>query len=44
MLASLESQIYNPDIILLCETWLSDMNAQLFGLPGYEFAEQHRLN
>ncbi len=39
MLASHESQNYKPDIILLCETWLNDMNAQLF--PGYEFIEQH---
>ncbi len=44
MLASPESQNYKPDIILLCDTWLSDMNAQLFELPGYEFIEQHRLN
>ncbi len=32
LLAQLEEKILRPDIIMLCETWLNDVNKDLFSL------------
>ncbi len=43
-LAQLKEKNLKPDIIMLYETWLNDVNKDLFSLDGYSFVEKHRGN
>ena len=41
-LTNLENEKIQFDAILLCETFLSDKNHDLFNIPGYTFISRHR--
>lgn len=34
----------NPDIILLCETFLNERNSNLYQIDGYQFINKYRIN
>ena len=42
ILANLHNEKIQFDAILLCETFLSDNNHDLFNIPGYTFVSRHR--
>ena len=42
LLSSLELVNIRFDFILICETFLSDRNHDLYNLPGYTFVSRHR--
>ena len=42
LLANLDENNAKPDFILLCETWLSDLNCNLYQLNGYHLVDNHR--
>ncbi len=37
ILARLEDVSIHMDFVLLCETFLADINAEMFQIPGYDF-------
>lgn len=43
-LSELEDNQVTPDVIMLCETWLTSNNNNSFPLHGYTLVEKHRLN
>ncbi len=43
-LEELQKKNTKPDVILLCETWLSERNGELFNMPGYILTEKHSVN
>ena len=44
ILTNLQSDGCQLDFILLCETWLNDMNCNQFNIDGYTKIESHRKN
>jgi len=43
MLADLQDVGINIDIIMLCETFLNDINKAMFHIPGYQFSCKNRI-
>ena len=43
-LTNLDNEKIQFDAILLCETFLSDNNHDLFNIPGYTFISRHRTH
>ncbi len=39
----MEDTGFKPDFVLLCETWLTDINCGLFKLNGYNLVEKHSV-
>ena len=44
MIADLNEKNINIDFILLCETFLTDINCNMHHLPGYNLVSKHRKN
>ena len=44
LLSDLKSSSIEIDLVMLCETFINDNNADLCAIPGYTFLESHRQN
>jgi exonuclease III len=44
LITNLDENNSKPDVILLCETWLSSLNYDLFSIVGYNFVDNHRFH
>ncbi len=42
LLSELEGRFLKPEPLLVCETWLSDSNSNLFSIPGSKLIENPR--
>ena len=42
MLGKLEEKNCKPDVIMICETWLTPKNCKSYNIPGYNLVEKHR--
>ena len=43
LLEKLKQNEINIDLLLLCETFLTENNKNLFNIPGYDLIEEHRI-
>ncbi len=44
LLSELEGTNLKHELLVICETWLTDLNANLFSIPGFELIEKHMNN
>jgi hypothetical protein len=44
LLANMKDAKLNINFIMLCETFLTNLNYDKFSIPGYQFVQRHRIN